>query len=178
MHHFYERRKEKTEPLEVRLFFAEHGSDEIVRSGIDGIIALLVLRGDRIGFAFELGIEARHDAVQEGLLFGRKGRFVTEGVNEFLGKMGGIPKGLLVRAFTYSNRRGSIIAPARLVGFEAAYFGNLTIVVLEVFLAFHEGMLLLFAPRTYHGFNTLGMFDFSHCLWLLEGYIDCILYLL
>ena len=86
------------------MFFAEHGSDEIVRSGIDGIIALLVLRGDRIGFAFELGIEARHDTIQEGLLFGRKGRFVTERIDEFLGKMGGLSERLLIRAFTYWER--------------------------------------------------------------------------
>ncbi len=148
--------------LELWGFFAEDGADEVVRSGIDGIVAIFVFWGDRIGFAFELGIKASHDAIQEGLFLGCEGCLVAEGIDEFLSKMGGISKGLSVGSFAFSYGCGGIVTRARLVGFEATNSGNITIEIFEVFLAFYDGMF--FASCTDHGYDTGGMLNFCHML--------------
>ena len=43
--------------------FAEDGADEVVRANIDGEVSVFIFGCDRIGFAFELGIETGHDTV-------------------------------------------------------------------------------------------------------------------
>ena len=141
----------------MHIFFSEDSADEVIGSGIDGIVAVFVFGCDRIMFTFELGIEARHDRIQEGLLLGLKGRFVLEGIDEFLREVGGIAEGGHVSPFAEVDGAGFVVTRVRGIGFESADFGDVAIEVMEGFLALDES-----AVRACHFCNLRVVLDFSH----------------
>ena len=53
----------KVGKLQIGVFDADDGTDEIIRADIDGVVPVFVSWSDGIRSAFELGIEAGHIGV-------------------------------------------------------------------------------------------------------------------
>lgn len=49
--------------LQIGVFDADDGTDEVIRADVDSVVPVFVTRCDRIGFSFELGVETGHVGV-------------------------------------------------------------------------------------------------------------------
>ena len=124
--------------IKCGVLFEEDGAEEIVRAGINGELAELVLRGNGIGSAAELLAETDFDLVKESLFGRRERRVVFPCVNKLLRQMGVLAKSLLVSQFGSNNGAGCVVAFVRSVSFLFAYFSDITVVVAEMLLALNN----------------------------------------
>ena len=120
------------------MLFEEDCAEEIVRAGIDGEVAELVLLGNGIGRAIKLLAETDFDLVKESLFGRRERRVVFPCIDKLLRRMGVLTKNLLVGQFGSNNRAGCVIAFVRSVAFLLANFSDITFVVTEMLLALNN----------------------------------------
>ena len=161
---FKNARKKERPDLEDRILFSEDCSDEVVYAGIDEVIAVFIFGCDRVVRAIELCIEAGFIGVQKSLFFRREGCLVAHRIDEFLGKMRGITKGIHIRPFAEVDGVCFVVAGFRDVSLETADAGNVAIVVTEHLAALHGSV---FGVSTDHFLNMRFVFDFSHLrCWL------------
>ena len=143
----------------MRILFADDCADEIIDAGIDGVCAVSAFGSDGIGIAFELLVEAFFVGVKQSLFFGRKGRFVFEGIDELLRQMRGVSEGVHIRPFACVDGVSPVVSGALFESLETTDPSHVTIIVMEMFAALYQAS---FGVRTYHFFDVRGVFDFSH----------------
>ena len=126
---------------EYGVFLAEYGADEVVYAGIDDVVAVSVFGRHGIRCAFELGIEACGAGVEEGLFLRGEGSLVLECVDELLREVRGRAEGVLVSRLFACSRVGLVVPRVWFEDLQPSFPGDITVVVVEVFLADSESVL-------------------------------------
>jgi len=154
------RLEQRREPeLQLRFFFADDGTDEIIYADIDGGITVFVFGCNRVRCSFELLIETLFVGIQKGLFLRRERCLVTHGRDELLREMRGVAERGHVRSFAEKDGIGFVVTGMRDIGLKSSDFGDITVVVMESLAAFHR---TVFGVRPNHFLYMGAVFDFSH----------------
>ena len=129
-------------------FLVDHGADEVIETEIVFRAASFVLRGLRVGCAFELGLKATTVVFQEFALLIGGGVGELIGIDELGSTLGSQAEMLQMSKFVASRRVLCIVAFVALdVHFRLALFGKHAVRAVQVFFARNEFVVAVQGTR-------------------------------